>query len=140
LLLCPTTTKEISFDGSNLVLKKLQRERERKEFMLPELFQNKFVACHSESTVPRSKLLKVLENGNRIQEDKSWKQMSPKHYEFKKPQSIDRRLRKDNNTTNEGHVEDVLKLDRRDGDELRRNRKLMLQLLREKNRNGLFQR
>ena len=108
--------------------------------MLPELFQNKFVACHSESTVPRSKLLKVLGNGNRIQEDKSWKQMSPKHYEFKKPQSKDRRLRKDNNTTNEGHIEDVLKLDRRDGDELRRNRKLMLQLLREKNRNGLFQR
>lgn len=66
--------------------------------------------------------------------------MSPKHYEFKKPQSKDRRLRKDNNTTNEGHIEDVLKLDRRDGDELRRNRKLMLQLLREKNRNGLFQR
>lgn len=54
----------------------------------------------------RSRPLNVV-GGNRMLEDKSWEQVSPKHYEFKKPQTIDKRLRKDNNTTHGGHVEDL---------------------------------
>lgn len=64
-MICPTNAKEISFDSANRIFKKVQKEKGKNSFELPELVQSKFVACHAKSTLARNKPLRVLGYKNR---------------------------------------------------------------------------